>query len=45
MILRKGCEAEVVSTLLDKPHRLSFFDAWIQRKVYVSKYSKMKNKR
>jgi len=45
MILRKGCEAEVVSTLLDKPHRLSFFDAWIQRTVYVSKYSKMKNKR
>lgn len=44
MILRKGCEAEIVSSLLNKPHRLSFFDAWIQRTVYLSKYSKMNAK-
>lgn len=44
MILKKGCEAEIVSALEQKPHRLSFFDAWIQRTVYVHKYSKMKAK-
>lgn len=42
MVLRKGCAADLYAAALNKTDRLSTADAYIQRIIYVKKYSKMK---
>ncbi len=42
MILRKGCAADLYAAALKKTDRLSTMDAYIQRIIYVTKYSKRK---
>jgi L-fuculose-phosphate aldolase len=42
MILRKGCLADLYADALNKTDRISAVDAYIQRIVYKTKYSKMK---
>jgi L-fuculose-phosphate aldolase len=42
MVLRKGCMADLYAAALNKTDRLSIIDAYIQRIVYVTKYSKRK---
>jgi len=42
MVLDKGCQAEIFSAFLEKRHPLNIADAFIQRIVYVLKYSKLR---
>ena len=42
MVLKKGCAADLYSTALNKANYLSTADAFIQRIIYVTKYSKQK---
>lgn len=45
MVLKKGCMASLYAEALKLTNQLSFIDAYIQRKIYSTKYSKMKDKR
>lgn len=45
MILRKGCAGDLYATALNKTDCISTVDAHIQRIIYKSKYSKMKEQR
>jgi L-ribulose-5-phosphate 4-epimerase len=40
LVLRKGCAADLYAAALRKTDRLSTLDAYIQRIIYVTKYSK-----
>ncbi|HWQ79555.1 MAG TPA: class II aldolase/adducin family protein [Anaerovoracaceae bacterium] len=42
MVLRKGCAADLYAAAIKKTDRLSTIDAYLQRIVYVTKYSKQK---
>lgn len=42
MVLKKGCAADLYSNTLKKPRCLGIVDAYIQRTIYVAKYSKQK---
>jgi L-fuculose-phosphate aldolase len=42
MILRKGCTADLYAAALNITDRLSTIDAYIQRIIYIKKYSKQK---
>ncbi len=42
MVLRKGCAADLYADALQKTDRLSTIDAYLQRIIYVTKYSKLK---
>lgn len=44
MVLRKGCMADLYGKALKLTDQLSFIDAYIQRLIYITKYSKMKDK-
>jgi L-ribulose-5-phosphate 4-epimerase len=41
-ILQKGCRAEIYAAFINNNHHLSKADAFLQRIVYVTKYSKQK---
>jgi len=43
LVLEKAAAAEIYSAFINHPHKLGFFDAFIQRTFYVMKYSKLKN--
>jgi len=42
IILRKGCAADLYAAALNKTDCLSIADAYIQRIIYITKYSKIK---
>lgn len=42
MVLKKGCAADLYATTLNKSVYLGFIDAYLQRIVYIKKYSKQK---
>lgn len=43
-VLEKNCLAKLYSDACFKNHRLNYFDALLQRKIYLMKYSKLKDK-
>ncbi len=43
-VLEKNCLAKLYSESCGKKHHLNYFDALLQRTVYLMKYSKLKNK-
>lgn len=43
-VLEKNCLAKLYANACGKKHRLGYFDALLQRTVYLMKYSKLKNK-
>ncbi len=43
-VMEKNCLAKLYSNACGKNHRLAYFDALLQRTVYLMKYSKLKNK-
>lgn len=45
IILRKGCVADLYAAALNKTDCLSIADAYIQRIIYITKYSKIKEQR
>lgn len=44
MVLKKGCAADLYSAAVNNTKWLSTLDAYIQRIIYIKKYSKQKNK-
>ena len=42
-VLEKNCLAKLYSDACGKRHKLNYFDALLQRKIYIMKYSKIKN--
>lgn len=42
MVLKKGCGADLYRAALDRRNQVGFVDAYLQRLVYVMKYSKQK---
>jgi L-fuculose-phosphate aldolase len=42
LVLRKGCAADLYAAAINKTDRLSTIDAYLQRIVYLTKYSKRK---
>ena len=44
MVLNKGCMADLYCKALKLTDKLGFADAYIQRVIYITKYSKMKDK-
>lgn len=45
IVLKKGCAADLYSAAIKNVRSLNTFDAYIQRIIYVKKYSKQKDKK